>query len=83
VRISDVGLIVNNSVAIGDIIYPLMAAIVAVAVVFFCAFCREESDGTDVFSVLKEHREIKRQKISMDDFFREESEDETVQLELT
>jgi hypothetical protein len=83
VRISDVGLITDDSVTVGDIIYPLVAAIVAVAVVFFCAFCREESDGTDVFSVLKEHREIKRQKISMDEFFREESEDETVQLELT
>jgi hypothetical protein len=81
-RISDIGLITNYDSGMKDIVYPLLAAVVAVAVVFFCAFCREESDGTDVFSVLKEHREIKRQRISMEEFFREESEEETVQLEL-
>ena len=79
VRISDVGLITNDNLGIEDLFYPLLAAVIVVALVFFCAFCREESDGTDVFSVLKERRAIKRQKISMDVFFEEEAHS----LELT
>ena len=79
VRVSDIGLVSNDRTGIEDLFYPLLAAIIVVSIVFFCAFCREESDGTDVFSVLKEHRAIKRQKISMDDFFEEEAHS----LELT
>ncbi|KAL7441626.1 hypothetical protein ACHAXM_007929 [Skeletonema potamos] len=79
VRISDIGLVTNDTPGIEDLFYPILAAIIVVALVFFCAFCREESDGTDVFSVLKERRAIKRQKISMDEFFSEEARS----LELT
>jgi len=79
VRFSDIGLVINVIPGIEDLFYPILAAIIVVALVFFCAFCREESDGTDVFSVLKERRAIKRQKISMDDFFSEEA----LSLELT
>jgi len=78
-RVSDIGLVSNDSPGIEDLFYPLLAAIIVVALVFFCAFCREESDGTDIFSVLKERRAIKRQKISMDEFFSEEAHS----LELT
>ena len=57
----------------------LALAVVVVAVIFFCAFVRDESDGTDVLSVLKERRNIRRQKISVEEFWKEESES----LELT
>ena len=72
VRVSDIGLVTDGNIGIEDLLYSVLAAIVVVSVVFCCSFCREESDGTDVFSVLKERRAIKRQKISMDDFFSEE-----------
>ena len=57
----------------------LALAVAVVAVIFFCAFVRDESDGTDVLSVLKERRNIRRQKISVEEFWKEESES----LELT
>ena len=79
-RVSDIGLVSDDRPGMEDLFYPLLAAIIVVALVFFCAFCREESDGTDVFSVLKERRAIKRQKISMDEFF---SSEEAHCLELT
>jgi len=79
VRVSDIGLVTDGNIGMDDLFYPVLAAIVVVSVVFCCTFCREESDGTDVFSVLKERRAIKRQKISMDDFFSEEAHS----LELT
>lgn len=82
VRPSDEAFVIEEQGLGGMVAYSLFMAVVVVAVVFFCVFCREESDGTDVFSVLSEHRKISRQKISMDDFFTEEAEN-GVQLELT
>mmetsp|Transcript_7126 Transcript_7126/g.17692 ORF Transcript_7126/g.17692 Transcript_7126/m.17692 type:complete len:125 (+) Transcript_7126:1030-1404(+) len=59
------------------IVYALFMAVLVLAVTVFCVFCREERDGTDVFSIWSEHRHIDRQRIKMDDFFEKE------ELELT
>ena len=73
------------------ITYSLAMAVLFAGTVIFCVFCREDSDGTDCFSVWRERRKIMAQRISMDEFFKEEEEvaaatEETrmcVQLELT
>jgi len=79
VRYSDRGYVPEDVDMFRSVATSLVLAAAVVAVIFCCAFVRDESDGTDVLSVLRERRNIRRQKISVEEFWREESES----LELT
>lgn len=70
VRVTDEGLANKSSVGV---IRALMLAVAVMAVTMCCVFCREERDGTDIFSIWSEHRRISKQKISLDQFFSEEA----------
>jgi hypothetical protein len=58
VRLSDAIITEEEEVANGMIVYAICMAILTAVVVFLCVFCREQSDGTDVFSVLSARRKI-------------------------
>jgi len=79
VRFSDRSYVYEEVDRWKSIATSLVLAVVVIAVIFCCTFVRDESDGTDVLSVLKERRNIRRQKISVEEFWQEESES----LELT
>jgi len=81
VRPSDEAFVIIEEELGGVITYALAMAVIVIAAVFFCVFVREPSDGTDVFSILKERQKISRQKIAMDEFF-SEAEDGVI-LELS
>eukprot|EP00571_Detonula_confervacea_P007149 CAMPEP_0172327528 /NCGR_PEP_ID=MMETSP1058-20130122/59834_1 /TAXON_ID=83371 /ORGANISM="Detonula confervacea, Strain CCMP 353" /LENGTH=954 /DNA_ID=CAMNT_0013044607 /DNA_START=137 /DNA_END=3001 /DNA_ORIENTATION=+ len=78
VRVSDEGYEPIDTSELNVIAYSLFMAVLVIAITVCCVFCREERDGTDMFSIWTEHRRINRQKISMDDFFRKESLELTV-----
>lgn len=63
----------TNKTSMGAIVRSLMLAVMVIAVTMCCVFCREERDGTDVFSIWSEHQRITKQKISMDQFFSDEA----------
>jgi hypothetical protein len=58
VRLSDAIVFEEEEVANGMIVYSICMAIFTSVVVFMCTFCREQSDGTDIFSVLYARRKI-------------------------
>ena len=57
VRLSDVAFVEQEIETDGIILYLVMA-VLTIIVVFICTFCRENSDGTDIFSVLSARRKI-------------------------
>lgn len=74
VRITDEGFSgLPKKTSVSAIVRSLMLAFVVMAGTMCCVFCREGRDGTDVFSIWSEHRRITKQKISMDQFFKDES----------
>jgi hypothetical protein len=58
IRLSDATLINEQMDEDGIIVYALFMAVLTILIVFVCAFCREQSDGTDIFSVISARRKI-------------------------
>eukprot|EP00804_Cyclotella_cryptica_P015516 CCRYP_003559-RA/>CCRYP_003559-RA protein AED:0.01 eAED:0.01 QI:117/1/1/1/0.33/0.25/4/4045/860 len=79
IRLSDSELLDEASSEDGLIFYSLFMAVLTIVSIFTCIFCRDSSDGTDIFAVLYARRKIMHQRISVDEFFRNEA----AELELT
>lgn len=57
-RLSDTEFVDEDASAVGMIGYALSMAVLTIITIFTCIFCRDSSDGTDIFAVLSARRKI-------------------------
>ena len=58
IRLTDTAIIEEEEISNVIILYAICMAVATIIVVFLCTFCREQSDGSDIWSVLRARRKI-------------------------